>query len=163
MFSGAVTDLVQWFNLIEQIHLLQMAELKLLEVIWADSIEREKSLNFYCGKCAIHRSSFQSSSMKRSCSVKFRESPFFPKWLYKIRVMIYRISLCLNWFELARPALDKCLDLLIWKTGMGDGSSGIFVSISDFHSQQRLLSEKSVVGSGVTWTLISLPKESEFP
>lgn len=140
-----------------------MAELKLLEVIWADSIEIEKSLNFYCGKCDIHQSSFQSSSMKRSCSAKFRESPFFSKWLYKIRVMIYRISLCPNWFELARPALEKCLDLLIWKIGIGDGSSGIFVSIGDFHSQERFPSEKIVVVSSITWTLISLSKEGEFP
>jgi hypothetical protein len=49
VFFAAVTELVQWFNLIEQIHLLQMAELKLLEIIWADSIEIEKILEFYSG------------------------------------------------------------------------------------------------------------------
>ena len=36
-----VTELAEWFNLIEQIHLLQMAELQLLELIWAASTERE--------------------------------------------------------------------------------------------------------------------------
>lgn len=129
-----MAELVQWFNLIEQIHLLQMAELKLLEVIWADSIETEKILESLLWKCAIHRSSFQSSSMKKVVQSNSR-SPFFSKWLYKIRVVIYRISQCPNWFELARPAPEKCPDLLTWKTGMEDGSSGISASIGDFHPQ----------------------------
>lgn len=160
-----MAELVQWFKLIEQIHLLQMADLKLLEVIWADSIEIETILEFLLGKCAIHRSSFQSSSMKKKKkgAQSNSGSPFFSKSLYKFRVMIYRISLRPNWFELARPAQEKCPELLTWKTGTEGGSSRISISIGDFHPQQRLLSEQFLVGSGITWNLITFSKEGEFP
>lgn len=125
-------------------------------------LRQKRSLNFYCGNVLYTEVSFKAVQWKKVAQSNSR-SPFFSKWLYKIRVMIYRISQCPNWFELARPAPEKCPDLLTWKTGMEDGSSGISASNGDFHPQQRLLSEKFLVGSGITWTLITLPKEGEFP
>lgn len=73
-----------------------MAELKLFEVIWADSMEKKKSLNFYCGNVLFAEVAFKAAQWEKKLFSQIQGESILFKVTIKIRVVIYRISLCLN-------------------------------------------------------------------
>lgn len=61
-------------------------------------------------------------------------SPFFSKQPDKIKVMLYRICLCLSDWSHLDLLLRMGLTCWFLKMRIKDGSSRIFISVGDFHS-----------------------------